>query len=90
VTDKAVIQQSGNATVVCIEQVIGPRADSEWLFAVPWGLRKHLAYVDKRYGHPEVYITENGCSVPNESQIPVPEVFNDTFRVNYYKVCLRC
>lgn len=67
-------------------QAIGPQADSEWLFVVPWGMRKQLAYVDKRYGHPPVYITENGCDVPRESQIPLPAVLNDTFRLNFFKV----
>jgi beta-glucosidase len=31
---------------------------------VPWGLRKLLHWIDTRYGHPPVVITENGCALP--------------------------
>ena len=29
---------------------------------VPWGCRKLLEWIDDRYEHPEIIITENGCS----------------------------
>lgn len=29
---------------------------------VPWGCRKLLQWIDKRYDHPEIVITENGCA----------------------------
>ena len=29
---------------------------------VPWGLRKLLHWIDDRYEHPEIVITENGCA----------------------------
>jgi beta-glucosidase len=29
---------------------------------VPWGLRKLLHWIDERYGHPELYVSENGTS----------------------------
>jgi beta-galactosidase len=32
---------------------------------VPWGLNKLLHWVDKRYDHPEIIITENGCALPD-------------------------
>eukprot|EP00884_Botryococcus_braunii_P006572 jgi/Botrbrau1/15916/Bobra.40_1s0097.2 len=64
---------------------IGPQADSFWLYVVPWGLRATLSYIDQRYGHPPIYITENGCDVPGESSIPFPDVLNDTFRVQYFQ-----
>ncbi|KAK9823911.1 hypothetical protein WJX72_006306 [[Myrmecia] bisecta] len=66
-------------------QVIGRQADSEWLYSVPWAFRKLMVYIDRRYGHPEMHITENGCSVPKESQLALPEALEDTFRVQYYK-----
>lgn len=32
---------------------------------VPWGLRRLLHWIDKRYDHPPVVITENGCACNN-------------------------
>ena len=37
---------------------------STWLFSVPWGLRKLLVWIDQRYAHPPIYVTENGWSTP--------------------------
>lgn len=48
------------------------QADSEWLYVVPWGLRKLLVWVDQRYDHPDIYILENGVDCPKESDIPLP------------------
>ena len=42
---------------------MGARADSGWLWAVPWGIREYLGWVSQRYQHPKIYITENGCVV---------------------------
>jgi beta-glucosidase len=39
-----------------------PRAASVWLYGVPWGLRKLLNWVDRRYHHVPIYVTENGWS----------------------------
>ncbi|XP_060535576.1 myrosinase 1-like [Cylas formicarius] len=33
---------------------------STWNHMVPWGLRKMINWVDQNYGHPEIFITENG------------------------------
>ncbi|KAI8803457.1 putative beta-glucosidase [Cladochytrium replicatum] len=63
---------------------IGVRAESEWLYVVPWGCRKLLGYLYNRYKTP-IYMTENGCSVPNETSLPLEEALNDQFRVDYYK-----
>jgi len=65
-------------------EMIGSMADSTWLYVVPWGIRKMLNWVADRYDNPPLYITENGCDVPNESQIPFPQVLNDTFRIDFY------
>ena len=32
----------------------------DWLQIVPWGMRRLLNWVDREYGHPPIYITENG------------------------------
>jgi len=49
---------------------------------VPWGCRKLLEWIDLRYDHPEIYITENGCSF-NESIIS--GVVDDADRINFFK-----
>lgn len=36
------------------------QAASEWLYVVPWGIRKLLNYVKEKYHNPPIYITENG------------------------------
>lgn len=46
-----------------------------WLKVVPWGMRKLLNWVDQKYDHPEIIITENGYSDDGR--------FNDTERINY-------
>ena len=33
---------------------------------VPWGCRKLLVWADRRYGRPEIVITENGCAFPDK------------------------
>ncbi|CAH1230913.1 LCT [Branchiostoma lanceolatum] len=57
-----------------------PRAQSDWLFAVPWGLRRMLKYIKENFGDPEVFITENGWS-DGDVQPPIME---DTGRICYY------
>jgi len=64
---------------------IGPPADSNWLFVVPYGIRYMLGWISKRYGHPAIYITENGVDVPGESNMTLDQALNDTFRVNFYQ-----
>jgi len=66
-------------------ELIGPKADSGWFFVVPRGMRGILNWVWKRYNNPDIYITENGVDVPNESLLPLQEALNDTFRVNFYR-----
>ncbi len=68
------------------DQAIGKQADSDWLLAVPWGFRRLLAYVHRRYGAPEIWVTENGCDAPGEDDAAFPAVLEDTFRLQYYQV----
>jgi len=51
------------------KRYIGPAAESFWLRVVPWSFRKLLSYVDARYGRPEIFVTENGVSVPKENDL---------------------
>jgi len=39
------------------------RAQSGWLFASGWGFRKLLNWVDRRYGSPDIFVTEGGWSL---------------------------
>lgn len=39
------------------------QAASEWLYVVPWGLRKVLNYIAKTYNNPPIYVTENGMYI---------------------------
>jgi len=55
---------------------------------VPWGCRKLLQWIDQRYGGPDIFITENGCSL--DDQLVDGEV-NDyqrqQFLQGYIKAC---
>ncbi|KAJ3028426.1 hypothetical protein HDV00_010391 [Rhizophlyctis rosea] len=64
---------------------IGPPTQSDWNFQVGRSLRDSLNWIYDNYHPPALYITENGMGVINESSIPLPEVLNDTPRVEWYK-----
>lgn len=36
------------------------QAASRWLHIVPWGIRKLVKYVKRKYGNTPIIITENG------------------------------
>jgi beta-galactosidase len=38
-----------------------PLTDMEWA-VVPWGLRRLLEWIDRRYDRPDIVVTENGCA----------------------------
>jgi beta-galactosidase len=54
------------------DQYVNLTADEEWektlmgWSIVPWGCKKLLKWIDKRYNHPIIYITENGCALDDE------------------------
>ncbi|KAM6568152.1 hypothetical protein CsatB_016137 [Cannabis sativa] len=62
---------------------IGPRANSYWLYQVPWGLYKCLTYIKHHYGNPTVILSENGMDDPGN--VTLPEGLHDSTRINYYK-----
>ena len=49
---------------------------------VPWGCRKLLEWIDERYGRPDIYITENGCSWNDEK---VDGRVADPERIEFYR-----
>lgn len=61
----------------------GPASDTYWLRTAPWGFRKLLNWIWKRYGVP-IYITENGTTAKGETA-PTPEVLDDKFRIDFFE-----
>ena len=65
--------------------LIGPVAASPWLHVVPSGMYYVLKWIDNRYNHPKIFITENGCDVPGESEMSLQDALNDNFRfIKFY------
>lgn len=48
---------------------------------VPWGCRKLLQWIDERYDHPDVVVTENGCAFDDE---PVDGIVQDDERIAFF------
>jgi len=58
-----------------------PKTDYHWAI-VPWGCRKLLEYLDRRYNHPVIIITENGCAYNDP---PGPDgIIHDQRRIDFY------
>lgn len=64
---------------------IGPETQSAWLRPYPPGLRKLIVWISRRYGRPIIYVTENGTSVKDESDLPPASILEDDFRVKYFE-----
>ncbi|PON55408.1 Glycoside hydrolase [Parasponia andersonii] len=64
---------------------IGEKAASEWLYVVPWGIRKVLNYIAKTYNNPPIYVTENGMDDEENETSPLHEMLDDKLRVVYFK-----
>ncbi|KAJ0019020.1 hypothetical protein Pint_11688 [Pistacia integerrima] len=61
-------------------EIIGEKAASEWLYVVPWGIRKVLNYISKTYNNPPIFVTEN-----DNDTSPLHEMLDDKLRVRYFK-----
>lgn len=46
-----------------------PTSTSGWLKPVPWGLRGLLNWIKDEYNYPDIFITENGISTAEDSQL---------------------
>ncbi|KAK8514585.1 hypothetical protein V6N13_103253 [Hibiscus sabdariffa] len=66
-------------------EMIGEKAASEWLYIVPWGMRKVLNYISDTYNNPPIYIMENGMDDEENENIPLHEMLDDKRRVAFYK-----
>jgi beta-glucosidase len=64
---------------------IGPETQSFWLRPNPPGFRQLLKWLSDRYGHPKIYVTENGTSLKGENDLSRDEILNDEFRAEYFR-----
>lgn len=64
---------------------IGEKAASEWLYVVPWGIRKMLNHLKEKYNNPVIYVTENGMDDEEDDSAELHEVLDDKLRVSYFK-----
>jgi len=53
---------------------------------VPWGCERLLKWITERYGNPEIYLTENGCSY--DDKVEEGRV-HDEERIHYFKSYLK-
>jgi beta-glucosidase len=66
--------------------LIGPQAQSPWLNVVPWGFYKVIMWTHNRYKSSDykkvpIFITENGCDAPGETELPLKKALRDNFRL---------
>uniref|UniRef100_A0A7N1A915 Beta-glucosidase n=1 Tax=Kalanchoe fedtschenkoi TaxID=63787 RepID=A0A7N1A915_KALFE len=62
---------------------IGKRANSFWLYNVPWGMYKAMTYIKERYGNPTVILSENGMDDPGN--VTFHNGLIDSDRINYFR-----
>ncbi|OMO73423.1 Glycoside hydrolase, family 1 [Corchorus olitorius] len=62
---------------------IGPRANSWWLYIVPWGMYKAVTYVKEHYGNMNIFISENGMDDPGNATLPYALI--DRTRIQYFR-----
>lgn len=65
--------------------LIGRQGGNDWIFNTPAGFKSFLEYIDKRYNHIDIYITENGFAVKGEPDMPLHSILYDKDRVNYFE-----
>ncbi|XP_054812429.1 beta-glucosidase 42 [Prosopis cineraria] len=65
-------------------EVIGEKAASEWLYVVPWGIRKTLNYMAQKYNLP-IIVTENGMDDEDDDKLSLNEMLDDKLRLRFYK-----
>ncbi|CZR65515.1 related to beta-glucosidase [Phialocephala subalpina] len=63
---------------------IAPEAGLSWVRPVPWGFKRLLIDLWKRYGK-DIWVTENGVICPGERYLQRKQGINDQFRINYFR-----
>ncbi len=72
---------SEDQNVTLTEDPSWQKTDMDWN-VVPWGSAKLLKWIDERYDHPPIYVTENGCAY----DVPVVDgVCDDLQRLDFFK-----
>lgn len=66
-------------------EIIGDKGASQWMYIVPWGFRKLVNWVTKRYNRPPIYVTENGMDDENCPSKSFEDFVHDTKRVHFYE-----
>ena len=61
----------------------GEKAASEWLYVVPWGIRKALSYISQKYKAP-LYVTKNGMDDEDDENLPLHEILDDKLGARYF------
>jgi beta-glucosidase len=56
------------------------KTQMEWNI-VPWGFRKLLQWIEARYDSPAIYVTENGCAMPDFVE---NGKINDSRRIDFF------
>jgi beta-glucosidase len=62
-----------------------PKTEMDWSVA-PWGCRKLLEWIDSRYGHPDIILTENGCAAKDKL---IDGKVDDRERIEFLSAYLR-
>lgn len=79
---------SGNIDILFEDKFgnsIGPETQSFWLRPHAPGFRKLIKWLSDRYGRPKIYVTENGTSIKGENDLPMEEILEDDFRLEYFR-----
>ncbi len=78
---------AGNVDILFVNKNgdwIGPETQSGWLRPCPRGFGDLLRWISERYHYPKTYVLENGTSIKKENDLPMENILQDDFRVQYY------
>lgn len=66
-------------------ELINEKAASPWLYIVPWGIRRTLNYIARKYKNTPIYVTENGMDDEDNDVSPLHDILDDKLRTGYFK-----
>ncbi|XP_015575609.1 beta-glucosidase 17 isoform X2 [Ricinus communis] len=65
---------------------IGQPTDVSWLYIYPEGIDELLLYLNRKYNHPVIYITENGMG--DKSSLSLADALQDRLRIKFHHLHL--